>query len=65
MKLYSVIARDIDDAAKIEGRVQHRETLILRHIDLIEHAETAALGRAEHRPLPKLHLAVPEGVRPD
>ena len=65
MKLYSVIAWDIDNATKIEGRVQHRETLILRHIDFIEHAETAALGRAEHRSLPKLHLTVPESVRPD
>ena len=65
MEAHTLIARDIDDATKVEGSVQYREALILRHIDFIQDAETAALCRAEHRSLPELYRTVPKGIRTD
>ena len=43
--------------------MEHRQGLIFRHVDFVQHAEAAGLGAGIHRPGSELHLTVPESIR--
>ena len=65
MQLQPLIARHIDDPPVIQHTVQHRQRLVLRHVDLVEHREAAVFTREIDRPRLEHNSTPIEAVRPD
>ena len=65
MQLQPLIARYIDDPPVIQHTVQHRQRLVLRHVDLVEHREAAVFTREVDRPRFEHDPTSIEAVRPD
>ena len=63
MKGNAFIARHVDGAAEVQRGVEHRQRLVLGHVDLIQHAEAAGLRTLVDGALPQLYGAVFKGVR--
>ena len=60
-----LIARHINDPPEIQHTVQHRQRLILRHVDLIQYRKAAVPGRQPHRPRLEHHPAAVKAVCSD
>ena len=61
----AVVPGHVDGAAEIQYRVQHRQRLVFGHVDLVQHAEAAALCAAVHRPGTEHHLPARKGIHAD
>jgi hypothetical protein len=61
----AVVARHVDDAPEVQRGVEHRQGLVFRHVDLVQHAEAAALRAAQNGALAHGDPAVGKRVRPD
>ena len=61
----ALVAGHIDGAAEVQRRVEHGQRLVLCHVDLIEHAEAAALSAAVDRARAERDLTALEGVHAD
>ena len=58
----AAVPRHIHAAAKVQHRVHHRQSLIFRHIDLVQHPETALSAALVHRAGPEGHFSLLKGV---
>ena len=58
----AAVAGHIDAAAEIHGGVEHRQGLVLRHVDLVQHAEASHLRALVDGPFPEGYLPVGKGV---
>ena len=61
----AVVTGYVDGAAEVQHRVQHRQRLVFGHVDLVQHAEAAALCAAVHRPGTEHHLPARKGIHAD
>ena len=58
----AVVAGHVDGPAEVQRGVEHRQGLVFRHVDLVQHAEAAELRALVDGPLPQRDFTVVEGV---
>ena len=59
------VAGHINGAAEVQHGVEDGQGLVFGHVDLVQHAETAALGTAVDRPGPEGDRPIHKGVHAD
>ena len=58
-----LVAGHVDGPAEVQRGMEHRQRLVLGHVDLVQHAEAAHLRTLVDGALPQRHGAVFKGVR--
>ena len=65
MKINLIIPWHINGSSVIQSSMQHGNSIIFRHIDLIQDTKASMLGTSVNTTLPKFYLIVLKSIRTD